>query len=172
LAAIGPRNVSLAAEIADGWLPIFYSPYHSDVYEAPIQDGIKKRSPDLSTLEIAPTVGVAVGDDPAACRRSLKPELALYIGGMGAKGRNFYFDLACRYGYQKDAESIQELFLGGKRKAAVSAVPDELVDEVSLCGPPSRIKERLEPWREAGVTHMIVTVKDADAMRTMAELVI
>jgi F420-dependent oxidoreductase-like protein len=172
LAAIGPRNVSLAAEIADGWLPIFYSPYHKDVFETPIETGMQKRSPDLPALDIAPTVGVAVGDDLDACRRSLKPNLALYIGGMGAKGRNFYYDLACRYGYEKEAATIQEHFLGGKRKAAVAAVPDELVDEVSLCGPPSRIGERLEAWRQAGVTHLIVTVRDADALRTMAELLL
>jgi F420-dependent oxidoreductase-like protein len=172
LAAIGPRNVSLAAEIADGWLPIFYSPYHKDAFEAQIEEGMKKRSPDLPSMDIAPTVGVAVGDDLDACWRSLKPNLALYIGGMGAKGRNFYNDLACRYGYEKQAEIIQEHFLSGKRKAAVAAVPDELVDEVSLCGPPSRIRERLEAWEQAGVTHLIVMLSDGDALRTMAELML
>jgi F420-dependent oxidoreductase-like protein len=172
LAAIGPRNVSLAAEIADGWLPIFYSPYHKDVFEAHIEEGMKKRPPDLPPLDITPAVGVAVGEDLDACRRSLKPNLALYIGGMGAKGRNFYNDLACRYGYEKQAETIQELFLSGKRKAAIAAVPDELVDEVSLCGPPSRIGERLEAWRQAGVTHLTVMTSDVDALRTMAELML
>jgi F420-dependent oxidoreductase-like protein len=172
LAAIGPRNVSLAAEIGDGWLPIFYSPYHGDAFETAIEEGMKRRSPDLPALDIAPMVGVAVGDDLPACRRSLKPNLALYIGGMGAKGRNFYYDLACRYGYEGDAAIIQEHFLGGKRKAAIAAVPDGLVDDVSLCGPAARIAERLEPWKQAGVTHLIVTVRDADALRTMAELVL
>lgn len=172
LAAIGPRNVSLAAEIGDGWLPIFFSPHHADVFETAIEEGLKRRSPDLPPLDIAPTVGVAVGEDSSSCWRSLKPNLALYIGGMGAKGRNFYYDLACRYGYEEDAAFIQEHFLGGQRKSAVSAVPDQLVDDVSLCGPPSRIAERLEPWKRAGVTHLNVTVRDADALRTMAELML
>jgi F420-dependent oxidoreductase-like protein len=170
LAAIGPRNISLAAEIADGWLPIFYSPHHADVFATSIEEGNKRRSPDLPPLDIAPTAGVAIGDDLNACLRSLKPNLALYIGGMGAKGRNFYYDLACRYGYEKEAAVIQEHFLGGRRKSAVAAVPDQLVDDVSLCGPAPRIRERLEAWKEAGVTHLNVTVRDAEAMRTMAEL--
>jgi F420-dependent oxidoreductase-like protein len=172
LAAIGPRNVSLAAEIGDGWLPIFYSPHHADVFETAIAEGKKRRSPDLPPLDMAPTVAVAVGDDLAACWRSLKPNLALYVGGMGAKGRNFYYDLACRYGYEKEAAVIQDNFLSGKRKAAIAAVPDTLVDDVSLCGPPSRIAERLEPWKQAGVTHLIVTLREVEALRAMAELVL
>ncbi len=121
---------------------------------------------------MAPTVSVAVGDDLTACWRALKPNLALYIGGMGPKGRNFYFNLACRYGYEKEATEIQEHFLSGKRRAAIGAVPDRLVDEVALCGPRSRISERIEAWKDAGVTTLICGVEDLETLRVMAELVL
>jgi alkanesulfonate monooxygenase SsuD/methylene tetrahydromethanopterin reductase-like flavin-dependent oxidoreductase (luciferase family) len=123
-------------------------------------------------FDIAPTVAIAIGEDLSLCLRSLKPNLALYIGGMGARGRNFYFDLACRYGYEDEAATIQELFLGGKRKAAVAAVPDDLVDEVSLCGPRERVAERLEAWKEAGVTTLICGTTEPETVRTMAEIVL
>ncbi len=174
LAAIGPKNIALAAEIADGWLPIFYSPDKKDVFKSALEEGMGRRRLPLKDgqFEIAPTVAVALGDDLPQCLRSLKPNLALYIGGMGARGRNFYFDLACRYGYEKEAATIQELFLGGKRKAAVAAVPDALVNEVSLCGPRERIAERLEAWKEAGVTTLICGISEMETVRTMAEIVL
>jgi F420-dependent oxidoreductase-like protein len=174
LAAIGPKNIALAAEIADGWLPIFYSPYKKDVFKSSLDEGLRRRRLPLNDgpFDIAPTAAVALGEDLSRCLRSLKPNLALYIGGMGAPGRNFYFDLACRYGYEKEAATIQELFLGGKRKAAVAAVPDTLVDEVSLCGPRERIAERLEAWKEAGVTTLICGINDRETLRGMAELVL
>src|SRR6266567_619592 len=165
LAAIGPKNVALAAEIADGWLPVWFSPQRLGVYA----EAFEHR--DLSTFDIAPTVTVVLGDDAAVCRQMVKPMLALYIGGMGARGRNFYNDLACRYGYEGAAKEIQDLYLDGKKNEAAAAVPDELVDEVSLCGPKSRIAELLEPWKGSPVTTMILGTAQPEALDVMAELV-
>lgn len=171
LAAIGPKNVALAAEIADGWLPIFFSPQRVQVFGASLEEGFARSGRDRSAFDVAPMVEIRLGADTAACRDSVKPNLALYIGGMGARDRNFYFNLACRYGYEEAAQKIQDAFLDGRHEAAAAAVPDELVDEVALCGPRERIAERLSMWREAGVTTMICATKDIAALRTMAELV-
>jgi len=164
LAAIGPKNVALAAEIADGWLPIFFSPTRMEVYA----DAFAGR--DLSAFDVAPSVTVIVGDDAAACRNMVKPMLALYIGGMGARGRNFYNDLACRYGYEGAAKEIQDLYLDGKKQEAAAAVPDELVDEVALCGPRERIAELLGGWRSAPITTLIVATLQREALEVIAEL--
>jgi alkanesulfonate monooxygenase SsuD/methylene tetrahydromethanopterin reductase-like flavin-dependent oxidoreductase (luciferase family) len=115
-------------------------------------------------------VEVRIGADVAACRDAVKPTLALYIGGMGAPGKNFYFNLACRYGYEDAAHKIQKAFLDGRREAAIAAVPDTLVDEVALCGPRERIAEKLEAWRACGVTTLICATPDIEAVRVMAEL--
>ena len=112
-----------------------------------------------------------MGDDVQACRDAVKPNLALYVGGMGARGKNFYNDLARRYGYEEAAETIQNLYLAGKKAEAVAAVPDELVDEVALCGPRERIRDQLAAWRESGVKTIICGTTSVDAIRTMAELV-
>ena len=125
---------------------------------------------DLSTFDIAPTVAVILGDDVDACRNVIKPMLALYIGGMGARGRNFYNDLACRYGYDAAAKEIQDLYLDGKKQEATAAVPDELVDEVALCGPRERIAERVELWKESPITTMIVGTVQPEALELLAEL--
>jgi F420-dependent oxidoreductase-like protein len=167
LAAIGPKNVALAAELADGWLPIFFAP---DRFEETYGESFGDT--DLDRFDVAPTVSVIVGDDVDACRSMVKPALALYIGGMGARGRNFYNDLACRYGYEGPAKQIQDLYLDGKKGEATAAVPDELVDEVALCGPKERIAELLEPWRKAPVTTMIVGTGQPEALDLMAELVL
>jgi F420-dependent oxidoreductase-like protein len=171
LAAIGPRNVALAGEIADGWLPIFFSPDRIGIYREWLEEGFA-RAPgrDRTGFDIAPTVNVVLGPDAAVCRDSLKPSLALYIGGMGARERNFYYNLACRYGYEADAARIQELFLSGRKQDAAAAVPDRLVDEVALCGPKERIAERLTAWRAAGITTLICGTSSLDAVRAMAEL--
>jgi F420-dependent oxidoreductase-like protein len=162
LAAIGPKNVALAFEIADGWLPIFVVPERfRDAYGDP-PDG----------FEIAPTVNVLVGHDVEALRNSLKPHLALYVGGMGAKGKNFYNALVRRYGWEDDAERIQELYLAGKQREAIAAVPDELVDAVSLVGPKERIRERLDAWSETPVTTLLVGSPQPEALETLAELVL
>jgi F420-dependent oxidoreductase-like protein len=167
LAAIGPKNVALAAEIADGWLPIFFAPDRfAETY------GEAFGSTDLDRFDVAPTATVILGDDVDACRSMVKPALALYIGGMGARGRNFYNDLACRYGYEGPAKTIQDLYLDGKKREATEAVPDELVDEVALCGPKERIAELLEPWRRSPVTTLIVGTGQPEALEVMAELVL
>ena len=172
LAAIGPKNVALAAEIADGWLPVFFSPKRMDVFRPSLDEGLAKRKDGktLSDFDIAPTVSVVLGDDVNACRMQVKPHLALYVGGMGARGKNFYNDLARRYGYEDAAAKIQELYLTGKKNEAIAAVPDELVDEIALCGPPERIKDQLEMWRQAGVKTMICAAGSLDAVRTLVEL--
>jgi F420-dependent oxidoreductase-like protein len=173
VAALGPKNVALAAEIADGWLPIFYSPFHFEIFKESLDAGFSRRSAErrLLPLDIAPGVAVALGSDLEACFDSVKPTLALYIGGMGAPGKNFYNDLARRYGYEKEAAVIQELYLEGKKKEAIAAVPNALVDEVALCGPKERIAERIQAWKDAGVSTLICTLHDAAAMKVMAEVV-
>ncbi len=170
VAALGPKNVALAAEIADGWLPIFYSPFHSDIFQDSIDAGFAKRSVERP-FDVAPGVTVALGSDLEKCFDSVKPTLGLYIGGMGAPGKNFYNDLACRYGYEKEAALIQELYLQGKKKEAIASVPSTLVDEVALCGPKERIADRVQAWKDAGVSTLICTLHDAAAMKVMAEIV-
>lgn len=174
LAAIGPKNVALAAEIADGWLPIFFSPDRIGVFTDSLQAGFQRAGggKSLARFDIAPTVAVVLGADAGACRAIVKPRLALYVGGMGARDRNFYNELVCRYGYEAAAKRIQELYLAGKKDEAAAAVPDALVDEVALCGPRDRIKERLSRWTGAGVTTLICGVGQVEALRTMAELVL
>jgi F420-dependent oxidoreductase-like protein len=166
LAALGPKNVALAAEIADGWLPIFFSPDRfADVF-GPSLNGIRKG------FDIAPSVQVVVGSDVQAGRDALKPLLALYLGGMGSRKANFYNTLARRYGYEAEAERIQELYLSGHPRDAAAAVPDALVDEIALVGERERIADRLDAWRESGVTTLLVQTRDATALQTMAELVL
>jgi F420-dependent oxidoreductase-like protein len=171
IAAIGPKSVEQAAEIAEGWLPVWYSPYRTGVYQAALEAGFQRAAggKSLATFDVAPTVMVVQGDDVQACRDFVKPMLALYIGGMGARGRNFYNDLACRYGFEEAARKIQDLYLDGHKGEAAAAVPDQLADEVSLVGPPARIRDRLAPWRESGVTTMICGLRQAEAMRTLVE---
>jgi F420-dependent oxidoreductase-like protein len=162
IAAIAPKNVALAYEIADGWLPIFVIPERfADAY-----------APPPERFEIAATVNVLVGDDVAALRDALKPHVALYVGGMGAKGKNFYNALVRRYGWEVEAETIQDLYLGGHIREAIAAVPDELVDAVSLVGPKERIAERLEAWQETPVTALLVGSPQPEALEVMAEIVL
>jgi F420-dependent oxidoreductase-like protein len=166
LAALAPKNVALAAEIADGWLPIFLAPERVREIFGPSLAGAR------DGFEIAAGVHVVPGDDVAACRDAVRPTLALYVGGMGAKGQNFYNALVRRYGYDAEAQRIQELYLDGKLRDAATAVPDALVDEVALIGPRERIADRLDAWRESGVTTLLVQSHDLDTLRLMAELVL
>jgi F420-dependent oxidoreductase-like protein len=173
LAAIGPKSVAQAAEIADGWLPIFYSPYRAPkVYQPSLDEGFARAGGGKSVrnFDIAVGVPVIVGDDVQACLDRVKPQLALYIGGMGARGKNFYNDLACRYGFEGAAKTIQDLYLGGKKDEAAAAVPNELADETTLCGPRDRIRDRLAAWRESPVGTMILALGQRDALRMMAEI--
>jgi len=175
LAAIGPRNVELCAEIADGWLPIFFAPEHYDaVYKEPIEAGFATAGggKSLQNFDIAPSVAVIMGDHLESCWNAIKPVLALYIGGMGAKGRNFYNDLAVRYGFEAAATRIQELYLAGDKAEAVNAVPNELVDAVALCGTKERIRDRLALWRAAPITTLNLQIYDLETLRTMCELVL
>jgi F420-dependent oxidoreductase-like protein len=173
LAAIGPKNVALAAEIADGWLPVFFSPDRMSIFTEHLEAGFRKAGgKSLERFDIAPTVPVVLGADVDQCRAFVKPRLALYVGGMGARGKNFYNDLVSRYGYEAAARRIQDLYLAGKKDEASAAVPDALVDEVALCGPKERIKERLAAWKASGVATMICGMGQVEAIRTMAELVL
>jgi F420-dependent oxidoreductase-like protein len=171
LAALGPKSVALAAEIADGWLPIFFSPDRfAEVHAHAVVEGLA-RAGEGKELDVAPSVPVVLGDDVEACRDGLKPFVAFYLGGMGARGRNFYNDLARRYGYEAEAAAIQDLYLDGKRAEAAAAVPDALVDEVALVGPRGRIAERLERFRSAGVTTLICQTRQREVLELMPELV-
>ena len=173
LAAIGPKNVELAAEIANGWLPIFFSPRHYDeVFKPSVDAGLAKAGKSLANFDIAPSTTVVVDDNLEVCWNMLKPMLALYIGGMGAKGKNFYYDLARRYGYEDEANTIQEYYLAGKRAEAIGSVPNELVDDVALCGTKERIRERLAIWHNTPITTLIISAFNVEAVRVMATLIL
>jgi F420-dependent oxidoreductase-like protein len=169
LAAIGPRNVALAGQIADGWLPTFFAPAHHDVFDAALAEGLGRSGRDRSAFDVAPFAPVILGDDVQACRDLVKPALALYVGGMGAKGRNFYNDLVARYGYEAAAAEVQDLYLEGRKGEAAGAIPDDLVDDVALVGPKERIADRLQLWKEAGVDTLIVGAYQAEALQALAE---
>ena len=172
LAALGEKNVALAAEVADGWLPIFFVPERaSEIWGESLRSGAAKRNPELGPLEISAGGFVAIGDDDAtiALRDLQRPALALYIGGMGAKGKNFYYDLCVRYGFADEAAVIQELYLSGKKGQAEAAIPDELVEKTTLCGPRGYVKERIAAFKEAGVTNLQV-VPLAQGEQTAASL--
>ena len=174
VAAVGPRNVALAAEIADGWIPVFFSARRMAMFRGWLDEGFRtggRGAGAARDFDVMPMVPVVVGDDVAACRAAVTPRLALYVGGMGARGRNFYNDIARRYGYEEAAKRIQDLYLSGRKDEAAAAVPDALVDEVALCGPRERIREQLTEWTTSGVTTIMVT-GDTTAVRTMAELVL
>jgi F420-dependent oxidoreductase-like protein len=160
VASLGDRNVAVTAEVADGWLPLFFVAEKAEqVWGQSLAEGKASRSADLGPLMISAGGFLAIGDgeEIVAMRELGRPNLALYIGGMGAKGHNFYNDLACRYGYEKEAELVQDLFLSGKRPEAAAALPDELVELTSLCGPAGWVKERVAAMAEVGVTHLQVT---------------
>jgi F420-dependent oxidoreductase-like protein len=157
VAALGPKNVELAAEIAEGWQPIFYLPEKAqDVWGKALASGQAKRDPALGDLDVYAGPALAIGENVEPMREFVKPHLALYIGGMGAKDKNFYHTLATRYGYGAAADRIQELYLSGDKDSAVKAVPDELVRDISLIGTRGFVKERLAAFREAGVTALNV----------------
>ncbi len=172
LAAIGPRNVSLAAEIADGWLPILFSPERfADVHGPHLEEGFARRGGRPEGFDVAPLVPVVVADDVGLARDFLRPVVALYVGGMGARGQNFYNRLACRYGFEAEAAQIQSLFLDGKKTEASAAVPDALVDEIALVGDRARIADRLGAWRECGATSLLLQARQPEALQLLAELV-
>ena len=171
IAALGPKSVEGAAEYADGWLPFLYSPEGAPkVWGDSLAAGQAKRSADLAPLEIAAGGMVAVGEDVKGLLDFARPFFALYIGGMGARGKNFYNDLACQYGYEKEAKEIQDLYLDGKKKEAEAAVPLELLEQANLVGPESYVKERIEAFRESGVTNLQVTPASDDPAALVRQL--
>jgi len=171
LAAIGPKNVALAAEIADGWIPVYFSPRRARMFAEWLENGFALREKRPANFDIMPVVTVVVGDKVDECRKPVKARLALYIGGMGARGKNFYNDTARRYGYEEAAKTIQDLYLAGRKPEAEAAVPDALVDEVALCGPRERIRERIGEWKACGATSLKIA-GGIEAVRLMAELVL
>src|SRR5262252_5383659 len=162
LGAEGPKNVAMATEIADGWLPLFYSPYRTEVY----RDSLRNVRPGF---EIACTVTVNVHDDVEQALLPIKWMLAFYIGGMGAAAKNFHLNLIARLGFEAEAQRVQQLFLDGKRAEAAAAVPDALADEISLAGSPARIRDRLAAWKASPVTTLIAGTRDVTALRLLAE---
>lgn len=174
-ASFSPAGLRTAGEVADGTLPIYMSPEQTGLIVNPVQEGISKagNGKTLANFDICPYVRVAMGDDLVACRDKIRPELALYIGGMGAREKNFYNDYAKRLGYADAAREIQDAFLGGRRKDAMAAVPDALVDELCLVGSAERIKDRIQVWKEASkagaVGAILLGGASKEAMRVIAE---
>jgi F420-dependent oxidoreductase-like protein len=161
LAVFKPRAVELAAEIADGWLPIFFSPERArQTFPAPFA---------RTDFDIAPSVPALVSDDLESARDALRPYYGLYIGGMGARGKNFYNDLVSSYGFEAEAKQIQDLFLDGKQRDAAAAVPDRLIDEMALVGPPERIRDRLAVWEDSGATTLLISTHDPATLRVVSE---
>jgi F420-dependent oxidoreductase-like protein len=177
-ASFTPGGLIMSGEVADGTLPIFMSPEKTNQIAAPILAGMHKagKQADLAQFDIAPYTKIRVGNDLAACRDALRPELALYIGGMGARTKNFYNDYAKQLGYEADAVKIQDLYLGGQQRAAAAAVPDKLIDEIALIGTPDRIKDRLQDWKavakEGKVGTLVLTGASIEALRIVAEAVL
>ncbi|MFP6639738.1 MAG: LLM class flavin-dependent oxidoreductase, partial [Myxococcota bacterium] len=165
MGAEGPKNVALAAEIADGWLPLYYSPFRQDVYA----ESLGELKPGF---EIAQFVACNIDDDLERALMPVKAMLSFYIGGMGAKKHNFHTDLMARMGFEAEAHKIQDLFMAGKRAEAVAAVPEQFADEISLCGPRERVIERIQAWEETPVTSLLVASQDIGTLRQMAEIVL
>src|SRR4051812_9055904 len=176
IAATGPKNTALCGEIADGWLPTFFSPEHVGESRELLEEGASRAGRSLDDFDIAPHVMVSVDDDIDRARDAMRPILALYVGGMGSREKNFYNALVRRYGFEEAADEVQELYLGGKKEEAMAALPAELIDITSLCGPRDRIAERLELYRSAGGGTLVVSPHGATGeqriamLRTLAEL--
>ncbi len=171
VASLGPKNVAMTAEVADGWLPLFYVPERAgDVWADDLAAGAAKRSADLGPLEVVAGGIVAIGEDAASVAELARPMVALYVGGMGARGKNFYNDLACRYGYEAEAKEIQDLYLEGRKDEAAAKVPDDLLALTNLCGPEGWVKERIAAFQESGVTTLTVTPVGDDPLAIIEKL--
>ena len=173
LGAEGPKNVALCAELCDGWLAMLFSPTHEEIHRAALEEGFSRPGARRTAeeFEVAATVPLIVSDDVDAAVDALRPFYALYLGGMGAKAVNFHANVAIRMGYEREVDEIQDLYLGGKKDEAAAKVPRKLIDEMSLVGPPEKIREDLEKWRESIVTTLLVS-GDAATLRAAAELVL
>jgi F420-dependent oxidoreductase-like protein len=172
LATMGPVNIRNTAELADGWLPIWYSPQRMNLFRPALEEGFARagNGKSFKNFDIAAGCNVAIGDDVKALLAVQKPNIALYVGGMGAKEKNFHNEMAVKYGYGDAAAKIQELYLAGRKQEATDLVPDELVDEMSLVGPVARIKERYRAWEDAGVSTMLVNTRQNEALQLMADI--
>jgi F420-dependent oxidoreductase-like protein len=176
LAAIGPKNTALAGEIADGWIPTFFSPEHVAQFRELLEEGAARSGRALDGFEIAPTVSAYISDDRDLARNLMRPVLALYIGGMGSRAQNFYNRLVQRYGFEDAAREIQDLYLSGKKAEAGEAIPAELIDMVSLCGPREVVRGRLAAYRDASVGTLMITpmafsaAERIEQLRAVAEL--
>jgi F420-dependent oxidoreductase-like protein len=173
LAAEGPKNIALAAELCDGWLAIFYSPRHEDLYKGSLAEGFERPNarPHPEGFEVAATVPLIVTDDIDSAMDAIRPMYALYFGGMGAKSANFHANVPIRMGYEDEVRKIQDLYLDGKKQEAAAAVPRELIEELTLIGPASKIRHDLEAWHDSAVTTLLVG-GDPQTLRTAAELVL
>ncbi len=173
LAAEGPKNIAMAAELCDGWLALFYSPHHDGFYREALDEGFARPGARRGSgeFEVAATVPLILTDDIESAADALRPMYALYFGGMGARGTNFHANVAIRMGYEAEVEKIQELYLGGHKDQAAAAVPTKLIEQLTLIGPKDKIRHDLEPWRESIVTTMLVG-GDPATLRTAAELVL
>ena len=173
VAALGDANVAMTAEVADGWLPFLFLPEKArSVWGDALAKGTAKRSPDLAPLEISAggMVAIGEGEDTKRLLDLMRPMYALYVGGMGARGKNFYNDLACHYGYEKEAEQIQDLYLGGNKRDAEALVPTEWLEAGNLVGPASYVRERIAAFREAGVTSLQISPVSDDPAATVAQV--
>jgi F420-dependent oxidoreductase-like protein len=176
LAVLGPRNVALAGEIADGWLPVGFSPEHAKALRVPLEEGAARGGRSLDDFQICPMVRVMIGDDLESARNAMRPVLALYVGGMGSREQNFYNRLVSTYGFEEAAREVQDLYLAGRRDEAMLALPDDLIDLMSIVGPPDRAKAKIRDFKEAGVDTLIVAGMASDTpsrieqLRLVAEL--
>jgi F420-dependent oxidoreductase-like protein len=175
-ASITPAGLRAAGEVADGNLPIFFSPDAPEVVTGPTLDGRKKVGKTMEAFDTAPYVRAKLGSDVAACRDQIRPELALYIGGMGARSKNFYNDMVSKMGFEAEAKTIQDLYLDGKKNEAAATVPDALIDAISLVGPAERIRDRLQAWKavskDGHVGTMVLKGASIEVMRVVAEAVL
>ena len=173
LAVLGPKNVALAGEIADGWLPVFFSPEHTNALRAPLEEGAARAGRSLDDFRICPSVNVMISDDLESARNVMRPIIALYVGGMGSREQNFYNRLVSSYGFEEAAAKVQELYLAGQKTEAMFALPDELIDMVSLVGPKDRVRARLRDFRDAGVDTLIVwpVMPDQDVRKEQLRLI-
>jgi F420-dependent oxidoreductase-like protein len=171
-ASISPKGIELAAEIADGVIPVWMNPERWDLYDAPTKAGFAKSGgkKSLANFEVAPFVTCVMGNDLEKCRMPVRAQLALYIGGMGARSKNFYNDYAKRLGYEDAAGKIQDLYLTGKKNEAMALVPNKLIDEVALVGPKERIKDRMAAWKASPVKTMLIGTGSIEAVRALAEI--
>jgi F420-dependent oxidoreductase-like protein len=173
LAVLGPKNVALAGEIADGWLPVFFSPEHTRALRSPLEEGAARAGRSLDDFRICPSVNVMISDDLESARNAMRPIIALYVGGMGSREQNFYNRLVSSYGFESAAAKVQDLYLAGQRTEAMFALPDELIDLVSIVGPPDRVKAKLRDFRDAGVDMLIVwpVMPDQDVRKEQLRLI-